>query len=251
MTELRTPLAQKGNLFRSEDESSITKAGILPLEPYVLTQTVIDLCREHPDRLVPYCSVHPKDPQKKEKLQNYLSQGCRALKLHPVIQDVHPEDVSYFDIMEIISGYDVPVLFHTGWLAFKSRTFGLIGNYRKIVEAFPRITFVMAHMNMFHSNDAIEFARKYPNVHLDASWQPVGRVRKAIDAIGSERVLLGSDWPYAKQKTTFDVMLKATGSDTKAAENVFYRNAMRLLKISESRNVKAGEQAYQKRTVKK
>jgi hypothetical protein len=53
MTELRTPLAQKENLLRAEDESCISRAGILPLEPYVPTQSVIDLCREHPDRLVP------------------------------------------------------------------------------------------------------------------------------------------------------------------------------------------------------
>src|SRR6185503_9616178 len=68
--------------------------------------------------------------------------------------------------------------------------------YEPLIRDFPRVRFVLAHMNFFHPEEAIDLAARHENVLLDTSWQPAGVIRRAFRRLGETRLLFGSDWPF-------------------------------------------------------
>jgi predicted TIM-barrel fold metal-dependent hydrolase len=215
------------------DQTGIRYACVLALEPNVSTDWVIQQSEKEP-RVVSVLSVHPNDRMKKEKVKQYIQKGCQAIKLHPVIQDFSPKAKEVFDLMEEIKPHRLPVLCHTGCFSIphlqERREFGNINNFVPLVQQFPEIPFIMCHMNLLHPEDAIALARRFENIYLETSWQTPRNVKKAISAVGSERVLFGSDWPYAYQHTSLSIIKKACAND-QAFQNVVSNNAKRLLRL--------------------
>ena len=61
----------------------------------------------------------------------------------------------------------------------------------------PQATVILGHMGGFyHCQAAIQAAQDLPNVLLDTSAMPYPEmIRRAVETIGAERVLFGSDGP--------------------------------------------------------
>lgn len=227
-------LSDINNLSQSLDQTGINYACVLAVEPNVSTPWVVEQSKKEP-RIVPFLSVHPKDPFKREKVSDYIKMGCKAMKLHPVIQNFLPNSKSVFDLIEEVKIYQLPILCHTGCFSIphlhEQREYGNINNFIPLIEQFREVPFIIAHMNLLQSEEAIAIAKRFENVYLETSWQTVKNVQKAISALGSERILFGSDWPYAFQNTSLAVVKRACKSD-QSFENVAGRNAKRLLRIS-------------------
>ena len=63
-----------------------------------------------------------------------------------------------------------------------------------IAKRYPETKFVLAHAGAgFFAGEALMVAQQCPNVYLEMSWCSVEDVAGAIAAIGSERVMFGSD----------------------------------------------------------
>jgi len=218
------------NLLDSMKESKIEKSVVLALEPYVSTESILKVCRQN-DKLIPFCSVHPKDKEKNYKLRKYIGEGCRGLKIHPVIQNVAPDDPATLELLEEVKTYNVPVLMHTGWGSIGKGSYGFTKHYRKILAAFPKITFIFAHMGFYEPLALLDLIKAHPNVYVDTSWQPAGIIRKALAVIGEDRILLGSDWPFNLQSTSLNIVLKVTANDPAAREKILYKNAERIIRF--------------------
>lgn len=225
-----TPFANLPNLLDSMKKNRIGQAVVLPVEPYVPTERVLSICRQNPE-LIPFCSVHPYDQQKCEKLRRYLKAGCRGLKLHPVIQQFPPDDPAVFDLLEEVKSCRIPVLWHTGWGSIGRGSFGSIKYFRNVLKAFPGIKFILAHLGFYEPNPFIDFAAQHDNLFFDISWQPAGIIRRALDKVGEDRLLYGSDWPYNLQNTSLEIILKLTANDQSRREKLLGQNIQRLLDL--------------------
>lgn len=225
-------ISETKNLSRSLNKTGITFACVLALEPNVKTDWIIEQ-KETDKRIIPILSVHPKDLQKKEKLAKYIQKGCKGLKLHPILQDFSPESDDVFELVEEVKKYNIPIICHTGYFSIspkEKRIYGEIKSYEKLVQHFPNVIFIMAHMNVFRSQDAFSLARKYENIYLETSWQTSRHIREAINKIGSKRILFGSDWPYAYQDTSLKVIYRACKKEDDL-ENILFNNAEKLFNI--------------------
>jgi predicted TIM-barrel fold metal-dependent hydrolase len=217
------------NLLDSMKENNFDKSIVLALEPYVPTENILKICRQN-DKLIPFCSVHPRDKDKNYKLRKYIGEGCRGLKIHPVIQKVAPDDPATLELLEEVKTYNIPVLMHTGWGSIGKGGYGSPKHYKEVVETFPEMTFIFAHMGFYEPLPLLRMIKDYQNVYVDTSWQPAGIIRKAIAEIGADRILLGSDWPYNLQSTSLKVVLKATENNPTAREKILYQNAERVIR---------------------
>lgn len=215
------------NLLDSMKNNNITKSIILALEPYVSTERILKVCRQS-DKLIPFCSVHPKDKDKNYKLRKYIGEGCRGLKLHPVIQKAAPDDPATLELLEEVKPYKVPVLLHTGWGSIGEGDFGFALHYKKILDAFPKLTFIFAHMGFYEPLPLLEMVADHKNIYVDTSWQPARIIQKAVEKLGEDRILLGSDWPFCLQNTSLNIILKLTDENPKLREKILFRNAERL-----------------------
>jgi uncharacterized protein len=226
-----TRLANLPNLQDSFKLSGVDRAVILPIEPYVTTESVLAACQAD-SRLIPFCSVHPHDQAKKSKLAAYVARGCKGLKIHPVIQKVPPADPALLELIEEAAALDLPVLLHVGWGALWESNYGLVENYRRIITSFPAARFIFAHLGFYQPHRLMELVEKHDHVTCDLSWQPLGIVRQAIDRLGDERLLYGSDWPYGLQTTPLKIIERAVAGNPERRDRILYKNAQRLLNLA-------------------
>lgn len=100
------------------------------------------------------------------------------------------------------------------------------------VKNFPKINFVAAHPNdkpcfLRH----LERMQKYPNYYLDLSGTGIfrfGLIKYGIKQVGSERFLFGSDYPICNAYM-YIAAVCGERMTTHARENIFYKNAERIL----------------------
>jgi len=232
-TQGRNAMASIKGLKEGMAGSGITHSVALPIEPYGNTVELLSLAKEEKG-VIPFASVDPNDPNRTEKLRKYVASGCRGLKLHPIIQDFHPSSTECMETVEEFSQYDLPVFFHSGQTAYylpesESETYGRPENYVKTIAAFPKVKFILGHMAMFQAAIAIEIAEKHSNIYFDTSFQPIGMVKKAIERVGEDRIMFGTDWPFGRQRFEFEIIMKLTNGNPSLREKLFWKNAESLI----------------------
>lgn len=224
------------NLLHDMQRHGIGKSVVLPIEyddGLQRSAEVITQSHSFPE-IIPFCSVHPADPQCIAKMQTYMEMGAKGLKLHPNFQQIRPDHKTVFDLCEAYSPYQRPLILHSGLTGREKKgkrhqTFSSVFAMQELPNAFPQMPIVFAHAGITQYQDAISLARQHENLFLEISGQPSRHIRKIIQAIGSERVLFGSDWPFWEQRFALHAVREATKGDPRAEQRILSENAHYLL----------------------
>jgi uncharacterized protein len=160
-------------------------------------------------------------------------------------------DPACFPLYEIAQRYRIPVFFHTGFggpnpqeeFAPKFRislSDPLL--LEDVVIHFPKLKVVIMHMGWPFYEHALYMLWAYENVYLDTAtvdWllghKPFNRMlEEAVETVGSDRILFGSDqmvWPQMITPALESIRDAPFLSD-QDKRNILGENARRLLKIS-------------------
>jgi len=226
------------NLLKDMHKHKITKSVVLPIEYHDgidRSSRLILECRKT-QSLIPFCSVHPSDPHCVKKMHRYVQMGAKGLKLHPIFQRIRPDDPRLMPLYQAYAAYQRPLILHSGLTGREGRfrphrTFSSLEYVAPIPAQFPAIPLVLAHSGISQYQEAIRLAQHYPSVYLEVSGQPARHIRQAIDAIGAERVVFGSDWPFWDQHLALHAVRQAVSHDSAAEHQILTHNAERLLGI--------------------
>ena len=112
---------------------------------------------------------------------------------------------------------------------FISMYFGRLELYAPIIRAFPKVQFVLGHMGLLTPRPAIDLAERFSNVWLETSFQSARTVADAIERIGPDRILLGSDWPCSHGHGMMRVARALIRSQPSLEKPLFHANAERLI----------------------
>ena len=105
-----------------------------------------------------------------------------------------------------------------------------------MLEAFPDVTFIGAHLCGYHvwSEAVPVMAGRFDNLYVDCSStsfaMPRADFRRYIEAFGTDRVLFGSDYPMWDPRDESRVV-DALGLPEQALEDVYWNNAAKLLHL--------------------
>lgn len=135
--------------------------------------------------------------------------GFKAVKFHPTVHGYMPFRIRdrIEPILQEATRLGVPVMFHQGDPPFGHPT-QLVG----MMEAHRNLTFIIAHFatqRVVMADEAIYVARMNPNVVLESSWVDLPRVKEGVAALGSGRIVFGSDCPVQEmgsQLRTLEVL---------------------------------------------
>jgi predicted TIM-barrel fold metal-dependent hydrolase len=138
---------------------------------------------------------------------------CVGIKLHPLLDAYLPDDPIVHPFYELALERDVPVLVHTGHPIFT-----LPWSFEDVAVRYPALKLVLGHMghgNVVYVNAAIAIAERRPNVYLETSGMPMHtKIREAVDRVGADRVLFGSDVPFHHPAVeVLKVRVSGLGSD--------------------------------------
>lgn len=213
---------------------------------------VIQVCRDFPDRLIPFLSVDPRRPNAIEIIDHLVQEGgMRGVKCHPDA-GWFPDDPEINEYWEKISTLGLPVVTHVGPVDPPSISdCAHPCRFEKVLSNFPDLILIAAHMGSSWRKELMGIAKKYANLYCDISgWQPVGRdnwdkfvyiFRKVLDAFGYERVLFGTDEPVFRFTCDEGWWIKKLQSLSYEApsgyhfsefeiQSVLSRNAIRILR---------------------
>jgi len=153
---------------------------------------------KYPGWFVPFCTVNPTfgEVAVRELHKCVKEWGFRGLKLHPQVHCYPADSLIAQRVMEEAAKLRVPVFFHTGdWMV--GQPYSLLARYVKVAETFPDVTIIMGHMGVSDWPEALAMAKRYDNLILDTTGSTItyGVMEASVEAVGSKRIVWGSDVP--------------------------------------------------------
>lgn len=221
--------------LRLMDPYGVEKAAIMPyseidVDSRQALEDAAALSKAHPGRFLLFARLHPKDGGGTEELLEWAVQelGYVGLKLHPVGSRIHPADPLTVRLVRRAARLGIPTLFHCG-----DEALTLPDDIGPLAEAVPEASILLGHCGgYFHTASALEWARRCPNLYLETSACPqVDFLRRALDTLGPERLLWGSDGPGCVPVLELHKQMVALQGHPTAAPLVFRDNLKRLLKL--------------------
>ena len=177
------------------DENNVSRVIALPIPYYQYdvkksNDYILKAYKEYPERIIPFCRIDDNLEQ------NLLDKGFQGVKLHLLYENFNIKSIK--KQLMVIEDACVPIVLHA---KFKNK----VAQVEEILKYAPNINIILAHMGRGHlytGEQVIENAmglKKYPNVYMDTSTVgDIDVIVKCADIIGYDRVLFGSDYPFAK-----------------------------------------------------
>lgn len=153
-------------------------------------QFVEESVKQYPDRFIPFVYFDPRNEEADlEKVDLYVGKkGWKGIKVghqFPVARSMYP-------MMEKAEDYGALVVIHSDHSP-KNHPY-LIGD---IANSFPRVNTVIYHMGsgviLLSELVSIKIGEKNPNIYLETSYSHPNAIKKAVETLGADRVMFGSD----------------------------------------------------------
>ncbi len=184
--------------------------------------------------LEPFGTVHPDYAHFRDEIARLRDAGIRGVKFHPDYQRFYADEERVFPIYEALAENGLIGLFHAGVdIGLGPPYHGTPDRIARVLDAFPQWTIVAAHFGGFQMWDDVERHLLGREVYLETSytlaWMEAGRFAAMARKHGIERVIFGTDSPWADQGEEIRLM-EQSGLTASELEQVFHANAMRLLR---------------------
>lgn len=228
-------------------ETLMEKAGVDRAIVWLLPQDVEDVTESNEyignaaranKRIVPFGWANIREGVEKAKsdvIKCMDRLGCVGVKLNGAQNGYNIDCPEAMEVMEVIAAKKGMIAFHIG-ADYPGYTDPI--RAERAARAFPDTDFLMVHMGGAGTPDVservIEVAARNPNMYLVGSAIPVVKVKRALDILGPDRILFGSDTPFYDAglvKAEYDRMLDAYGEDVR--RKVMGGNARRLFEAAE------------------
>lgn len=227
----RTSTFSASELLAGMDKAGVAMAVVFPggywdeVESYY--QMVRAAVKEFPSRFVGFYRINPHLGQKALSAAEKAvrEDGMRGFKLHPQLDLFVANSALVNPVMEKARELNVPVLFHTGDMPY-----ALPSQVAEVASCYPDVPVIMGHMGKTEIyQDAATSARRAENIFLETSGcSPRNVIQGAINSVGAERVLFGSDWPAMSIKGELAKIYDLNLSDDEM-EKVLGGNMRRIL----------------------
>lgn len=160
--------------------------------------------------LLPFIGLDPSvmtPAEMRDELEACVEAGARGVKLHPIVQRLPPATAALWPVYELCQELGLPVLFHSGFLGRSEwNAFARPSGFVDVLQAFPDLRVVLAHLGRGHFDEAVALAERFPQVVFDTCavvttaavpWRldDADAVR-LLRQIGIGRVCFGSDYPW-------------------------------------------------------
>jgi len=191
------------DLLASMDRHLVTRTVVIASTPTAPNDWLLAAAADHGGRIVPVC--HPPLLDDQAGVDQYeaathalVDGGAAGFKIHPNMDGLAVDAPAYRALFEVARARDVFIIVHTGCfnvLGYKNQRPAEPDLFERWFAEYPEVRICLAHMNRDQPEAAWEVMRRHDQVWADTSWQPAAAIARAVEAVGAERIVLGSDWP--------------------------------------------------------
>jgi len=225
------------SLLASMDKAAIEKAvlGSIATKPEQFKPILKWSKAIASERILPFPSVLPADPQAVERAYIIAEEGFKGIKLHPQFQGFRLDDEPLFPFFKALEQTGLLVLMHTGFdMAFERIRVADPVRIVKVLDAFPDLKLITTHFGAWKDWDEV---RKhllgkpiYTDVSYSIQFMPKEEARELVLGHPRDYVLFGTDSPWAGQRETIEYV-RSLELGPEWERSVFFDNAARLLGI--------------------
>jgi predicted TIM-barrel fold metal-dependent hydrolase len=255
LQELTDPLVEDMKI------AGIDKAVIQPgfREDPELVATAV---KKHPEKLIGLFNIghedaqHPADSdiyqrinwrKTAEQIDHYVKdlglKGCGEVMLTRFTRESAPEKIArdLRPLMEALAKHRVPVMFLTGWTQFSTPLYhGMPLFVDLLAEWYPEVPIIITKMGRgydFIFEMSLAVAYKHVNVYFDVVQAAPRHIERAVEELGADRIMFGTDWAPTWRAEAGDIyrkglaMVDALKISEEAKETIRWRTAAALFKI--------------------
>jgi len=191
-----------------------------------------------------YVAVNLNYPEESlAEIEKYLGPGRKGdgfvgIKVHPMLAMRSFDCEAGLLFAEASSRLGVPILVHTFGSAIESPR-----NVLRAAGRFPGAVFILGHMGGYAWEEGLAAGRAVPNAWLEicSTCTDTGKVRAAIEAVGEDRVLFGTDSTLFAAEYMHGAMADFGLSDRELAK-VMGENAERIFRFPDDRRIGRGRE---------
>lgn len=238
-------------------KASVDRAVILPLDFGVVAKPkqdveeyndwIFDWSSRYPEKLVGFMGIDPLRGEETIKLMRkyHAKYEPKGIKIYPPT-GWYPGEERVKAFWKEANDMDLAVVTHSGasWGPLQEERSRPI-HMKPILDKYPDLRLVIAHLGGMYRKDTYEMAPDYPNLYSDCSalqgWLPsepgvvVDRLKEAINKIGADRIMFGSDWPLFDLNYPYEqwchFMKEQPYCDDVTKEKVLGQNAKRIFRL--------------------
>jgi predicted TIM-barrel fold metal-dependent hydrolase len=188
-------------------KKELDKVVLLPLSLNE-NQIALEWQKRAPEVFIPFYNPPERrtnvNKLKKEMESSIIQNSYKGLKITSTFRRKFLNDKMLIDIFEIAQKYKLLILMHTGYpppgtkknvLSYSNPLY-----VEEIIQSFPNLKVIIAHMGYPWVDLALSLAVQYPNIFLDISnltYMMPNRLKdflkRAKELIGLDKILFGSD----------------------------------------------------------
>lgn len=256
------PIDNTDQLIADMDRNGIDFALVQARAGYVSNDLVATAAKRHPTRMVPLARMghdqeaagYHEDPRPTREaapaeLERALTtlgmKGVGETFVRALTDHVNPEKIAkdLDGVMRVAEKHQVPIQFPTAWSQFPGGLF--YGDPLWVDEValrHPTVPIILTKMGRSitrYFDSAMTVAMRNVNIYFDVVGTNPQHLRFAIDKIGAERIMFGTDWSttwswLSVPATLHQIRLKVL-DDAKLTESerelILWRNAARLFRL--------------------
>jgi predicted TIM-barrel fold metal-dependent hydrolase len=226
-----------GGLLKSMDKAGIERSVICNIatrpsqfEPIIKWSKEIAA-----ERIIPFCSIHPEDPDAIANISAIKAAGFKGIKMHPYYQDFYLDETRMMPIYEQTSREGLILVMHCGYdIAFPHVRRCDPARIRKVKELFPDLKFIATHMGAWQQWDEVAAQLVGQPVYIEISFAmellPPEEAREILTRHDENYLLFGTDSPWTDQSNALRLLKKLKLPHIRL-EKLLWRNANNLLAV--------------------
>ena len=185
------------------------------------------------ERIVPFPSLHPADPQLVEHLLLIHAEGFKGVKMHSYYQDYFLDDSSLNELYAKLSELGMILVIHAGYdIAFPRIRRADPQRILEVCRQFPGLKLIATHLGGWDEWADVRRLLTGEPIYMELSFAldflDQVRLRDILLTHPPEYLLFGTDSPWTDQATTLK-MLGKLGLPQAILDGITGSNARRLL----------------------
>lgn len=222
------------SLLTSMDSCGIEKSIICNIATKASQfDSIFRWCKEiNSDRIIPFPSIHPYDPEAVEKIHIIKKEGFKGIKLHPYYQNFIIDEDRVMPVYERICFENLILVMHTGFdFAFPRKRIADPEKIINILKNFPDLKLITTHLGAWEDWEEVSKHILGKPIYMEISFSLEflnDTVKKLFLNHPSEYILFGTDSPWTDQKNTL-TLFKSLNLGEQKERLILYENANKLL----------------------
>lgn len=190
-------------------------------------QAVIDLVKQHPDRLIGCALLNPSLSTIMEDVRHACASAeIQMVEFNSYEHGYAPDNCPILDeVFEILNQAHMPVKVFSG-IGAKA----LPHQWELYTKKYPELPFIFLHMGCFdYGYSCVDIVKRNPNAYIETSNQYEMQIlRKAFQQLPKEKILFGSSYPERFTRNAIEIF-DLFDLDASTRQAYFHENAYALL----------------------